>query len=114
MYDYEPINDAEDQQDAVRLGLIDYDDVYCVHGTFVGGWAGPDYICGYCEEGISPEQLEDIRLENERLARRWARVRMAQLERLSRWHGEAREEDPALFDSIVRLSVWLMRRDHWK
>ena len=24
----------------------------CVHGTYVGDWAGPDYICGSCEEGL--------------------------------------------------------------
>lgn len=26
------------------------DDHYCVHGTYVGGWAGPDYMCGLCED----------------------------------------------------------------
>lgn len=25
------------------------DSLYCVHGTFVGDWAGPDYLCGLCE-----------------------------------------------------------------
>jgi hypothetical protein len=26
---------------------------YCVHGTFIGSWWGPDYLCGWCEDGIS-------------------------------------------------------------
>lgn len=25
---------------------------YCKHGTFVGSWWGPDYICGKCEDGV--------------------------------------------------------------
>lgn len=25
----------------------------CVHGTFIGSWWGPDYICGLCEEGLT-------------------------------------------------------------
>lgn len=30
-----------------------YGDEYCIHGTYVGWWGGPDYMCGYCEDGIS-------------------------------------------------------------
>lgn len=26
---------------------------HCKHGTYVGDWAGPDYMCGYCEDGTS-------------------------------------------------------------
>lgn len=26
---------------------------YCIHGTFTGSWWGPDYICGYCEDGVT-------------------------------------------------------------
>lgn len=26
---------------------------HCEHGTFVGDWAGPDYMCGWCEDGVS-------------------------------------------------------------
>jgi hypothetical protein len=26
---------------------------HCKHGTYVGNWAGPDYMCGACENGIS-------------------------------------------------------------
>ena len=25
---------------------------YCKHGTYIGDPYGPDYICGYCEEGV--------------------------------------------------------------
>lgn len=28
--------------------------VYCKHGTFIGGPLGPDYICGWCEQGDEP------------------------------------------------------------
>ena len=69
--DYEPLNDYEEQMDAVRLGLVEYDDVHCVHGTFVGNWAGPDYMCGPCEMGITDEEwaeeVEARRIHNERV-----------------------------------------------
>ena len=32
----------------------------CEHGTFIGSWWGPDYMCGACEDGIS---MEDCLLE---------------------------------------------------
>lgn len=35
---------------------------FCIHGTFIGSWWGPDYMCGYCENGIS---LEDYQKEQE-------------------------------------------------
>ena len=31
---------------------------YCIHGTFMGSWWGPDYICGYCEDGVTLEEME--------------------------------------------------------
>lgn len=30
---------------------------YCVHGTFIGSWWGPDYLCGYCEMGVTTYDL---------------------------------------------------------
>jgi hypothetical protein len=27
---------------------------YCRHGTFIGSWWGPDYMCGACESGEEP------------------------------------------------------------
>lgn len=26
----------------------------CRHGTFIGSWWGPDYLCGWCESGTDP------------------------------------------------------------
>ena len=26
---------------------------YCVHGTNIGTWDGPDYMCGWCEDGAT-------------------------------------------------------------
>jgi hypothetical protein len=31
---------------------------YCVHGTYIGTPCGPDHMCGYCEDGLS---VEDVR-----------------------------------------------------
>lgn len=27
------------------------DATHCKHGTYVGTWDGPDYMCGWCENG---------------------------------------------------------------
>lgn len=27
---------------------------YCKHGTFIGSWWGPDYLCVWCETGEDP------------------------------------------------------------
>lgn len=37
-------------------------DGYCEHGVYVGG-CGADYMCGYCEQGISAKDLAQIRRE---------------------------------------------------
>jgi hypothetical protein len=33
---------------------------HCVHGTFVGSWWGPDYLCSWCEDGISVDDMHAI------------------------------------------------------
>lgn len=38
----------------------------CPHGTFIGSWWGPDYICGYCEDGISVEEMYEIQAASAR------------------------------------------------
>ena len=27
--------------------------LYCEHGTYLGTWYGPDYLCGACEDGVN-------------------------------------------------------------
>lgn len=52
---------------------------YCEHGRYVGG-CGIDWICPYCEEGISAKELRAIRRwENREL--RWRRI----MHRISTW-----------------------------
>lgn len=34
----------------------------CEHGTYVGSWWGPDYICGGCEEGYTITNLDAYRV----------------------------------------------------
>jgi hypothetical protein len=53
----------EPQYDAFGFEIETYDDMlgydadhgdpsqYCKHGTWVGSWAGPDYMCSRCELG---------------------------------------------------------------
>lgn len=33
------------------------DEHYCEHGTYIGTWCGPDYICGFCEQGITVDEM---------------------------------------------------------
>lgn len=33
---------------------------YCIHGTFIGSWWGPDYLCGYCESGVTRAEFKEI------------------------------------------------------
>lgn len=33
---------------------------YCVHGTFIGSWWGPDLLCNACEGGSSIDWSDDI------------------------------------------------------
>lgn len=39
----------------------DHDDPrqYCRHGTFIGSWWGPDYMCWACEAGLTDEEWQD-------------------------------------------------------
>jgi hypothetical protein len=34
---------------------------YCKHGTYVGG-CGADYMCGWCESGVEPQEDETTAL----------------------------------------------------
>lgn len=38
----------------------DFDRYHCVHGTYIGTPGGPDLMCGWCEEGISLEEYNEI------------------------------------------------------
>ena len=53
-------------------GVLEYDgDLHdpkqrCEHGTFIGSWWGPDYLCHWCEDGISVEEMHRIQAANAR------------------------------------------------
>ena len=100
------ISDQEDQE-----SYLGYDATHCEHGTFVGGWAGPDYMCHWCEQGITSQELAEIRAEDARLAARYARVKAAQLAAIDHYNGEG--AGTPTYDSIVRLTIWLCKRSHW-
>jgi hypothetical protein len=54
----------------------DHDDSsqYCAHGTWIGSWWGPDYLCQWCEDGISVEEMHRIQA-HQAAAQRDARAR---------------------------------------
>lgn len=33
---------------------------YCIHGTYIGPPSGADFLCGYCEDGISLAEFRAI------------------------------------------------------
>lgn len=45
-------------------------DNYCKHGTYVGGPLGPDFMCGWCEEGVS--DIDYANYVHNELMRDWA------------------------------------------
>jgi hypothetical protein len=57
-----------------------YGDEYCIHGTYVGNWAGPDYMCGTCEDGIGDYEYalmwahENVRVRNRNRYNRFTEV----------------------------------------
>lgn len=60
--DYAPVDDYCDRPspaDEINESLGYDADVtdssqYCKHGTFIGSWWGPDYLCSWCEMGEDP------------------------------------------------------------
>lgn len=59
----------------------DHDDPrqYCEHGTFIGSWWGPDYLCGWCEMGVSVDEMRALhraqaQREAEAVAAGWQRL----------------------------------------
>jgi hypothetical protein len=55
------------QGNAVEPEDFDDDRYYCKHGVFIGNPFGGDYMCGWCEDGVS---WEDFVAYNESAARR--------------------------------------------
>lgn len=105
------ISDQEDQED-----YLGYDATHCEHGTFVGGWAGPDYMCHWCEDGVSLAEYQSLLHDYAERRRRYRRVQQVHAERIKRYldlPGVGRSRNPALFDSIVRLTTWMFHREHW-
>lgn len=43
-------------------GKLDDPRYRCEHGTFIGDPYGPDYMCYWCEMGISKEEYEEIKV----------------------------------------------------
>lgn len=39
------------------------DSTHCEHGTYIGYPGGADYLCQWCEDGISLAEMVDIKLE---------------------------------------------------
>lgn len=37
--------------------------VHCEHGTYIGHPGGPDYLCGWCEDGIPLDKFRQIMAE---------------------------------------------------
>lgn len=71
-----PLDVVLDEADALIAELDDEPDfsdhTHCRHGVFVGDPYGPDYLCGYCEDGISVSEMLAAQALN---ARVWARAK---------------------------------------
>lgn len=110
--DYEPMNDYEDQMDGLQLGIYKYDDLHCRHGTFVGNWAGPDYMCGYCEMGVTDEEYAAGIAWNERRQRRKHALKPKLVEIINQVNAEARKPDRNEAE-VMRLVKRLAKYINW-
>jgi len=57
----------------------DYCLTHCEHGTYIGFPGGPDYLCYWCEAGISAEKMEKMLKARQVLENRWIKHRIRQL-----------------------------------
>lgn len=106
---YEPTSDYDDQMEGVRLGLLEYDDTHCKHGTFTGSWAGPDYMCHWCEDDDGDRQYE-----LEQLRRRRVEALRPQLDEVLRAiyagsHATPPDLSQPLFQRYLKLTRWGVR-----
>lgn len=68
--DYDPSNAYGDIEPDAQDYASDRD--YCRHGRYVGNPWGADYMCGYCESGISDEDYEAmVKSDAEQRGRKW-------------------------------------------
>jgi hypothetical protein len=84
---------------------------YCRHGIFVGDPYGPDYMCGWCEDGISDADYEAMVARTATIVRRVEALspRLGHLIDLT-WTTDLTDEDLArLGHRIARLSIWGVR-----
>lgn len=68
----------------------------CEHGKFIGSWWGPDILCGYCESGISTEEMERGHLQGRRYNERHLLRMMVETIRII--HKEGEVELPLLIE----------------
>jgi hypothetical protein len=68
----------------------------CEHGKFIGSWWGPDIMCGYCESGISAEEMERGHLQGRRYNERHLLRLMVEAIRVI--HKEGEVELPLLIE----------------
>lgn len=79
---------------------------YCEHGVFVGNPFGGDYMCHYCELGISVEEMQERqRAEARRKCRELQSVLVLVLENHAEWVRDAEIYDYEVVQELYRLTV---------
>lgn len=88
-------------QDALDKLASALDDGYCAHGVYVGG-CGIDWMCGYCEDGVSADEYAAIMAAQakRRADRAWI---ACQLEAISAGSASLRTGDGAIVAALVTL-----------
>lgn len=104
----EPTSDYDDQMQGLQAGVLTYEQTHCKHGTFIGHWAGPDFMCFYCEMGVSDEEYAEILAERDAARKRMEHglKGLRVLQRMSRRYEAA--PTPLLQSRIVRLAAYLL------
>lgn len=96
---------------------------YCEHGTYLGPCVGPDVMCGWCETGISVDEVTYgslvERVDRHRRAveqraewiglivRQGEKITPARAEKIVALAAEVAEESALLARAVVTLSSWV-------
>lgn len=76
---------------------------FCRHGTFIGSWWGPDYMCGWCESGEEPPTPAEQRA----MDLEWADATAARFDKLVTDLAEIRRT-AAKQHNFGQMATWLL------
>ena len=102
-------------------GKLENDDYRCEHGTYIGDPYGPDYLCCWCEMGVSLEEYHEAMRREKHLREEANKYNQRKERLLDRMRAMPREEverlafDPTDPFMVELIWVWrvALRMERW-